>query len=914
MKIPHFHITPLPWGTYFAHLRHYGLAIVIFVLGALISLTAFHLYRNQDLRRMQAEFDRLADIRLFLIEEKIKQTVEQVDMIQKLYETTQNISNSEFHIFIQYSFDLYPNLLAIGWLDLETLHQKTQQSLLGFSFIDLTNQQNKANQHFFPLTYLEWNSRVGPLYFDSRTYPIFLELLKQTKDLSDKHVSNNVSYWQHAEKQGFFLFNSVFHYSNFSKHTDGNLKGIVVGFSNFEDIFESVRTHIEPIGINMGLYDISGKETHLLYWNPAITLQDPPHISSQDQAIQEQWSQSHNIYLGNRIWQIKATPTLGFIHQHRPWQHIEVPIIGILISGLTSFYFLVLVNRRVLIEKEVQERTSELGTINRILQQEVYDRQTIEENLSKKQNYLQRSHEALEYLTKFSTTELREAMRKVISRTASVMQVDRVSVWFYEDLGQIEIFSCEGIYTLSTHSFSDHVKGSSQEFPCYFKRIKTHSQLIIPDPTDAELNQELHSYLTTFHIISKLDIPIVFEGNLLGVLCCEETHNQREWQLEDLHFGKTIAEIIAIMIEQAARQKAEKALQESEERLRFITQKAIDGILSVTDKGEITSWNYGAEQMFGYTEFEMLGKPLHTVILQDNLHKGEIAAKPIELKGKHREGYIFPVEVSHTRWKSGELYFDTIIVRDITERKENEKRLIRAMREAKAANEAKSEFLATISHELRTPLNAIIGFNQCLLMEMDGAINAQQQESLKKIEKSAFHLLNLINDVLDLAKIEANKVDLETSPQNIVELTHSCLEEIQLLIKQKNLTLIQNIPSSPILIEMDPIRMRQVLLNLLSNAVKFTETGSITVTVLNDVHHVEIHVQDTGIGLTAEEMSKIFHPFTQADSSITRKYGGTGLGLVISKKIIDLHGGTITIQSEKGQGSTFIVSLPKSLF
>lgn len=912
MKIPHFHITPLPWGTYFAHLRHYSLAIVIFVLGTLISLTAFHLYRNQDLKRMQVEFDRLADIRLFLIKEKIKETADQIKMIQKLYEATQNISISEFHIFIHYSFDLYPNLLALGWLDLELLHQNAQQSVLGFTFIDLTNKPIKANQYFFPLTYLEWNPRIGPLYFDSRTYPTFLELLKRTKD-SDMSISDNVLYLQRDEKQGFFLFNPIFLHSNFPKHTDGYLKGIVVGFSNFEDMFESIREHIEPIGINMSLYDISDEKTHLLYWNPATTLGDPLYISPQDQAIQEQWSHSQNIHLGNRIWQIKATPTLSFIRQHQPWQHIEVPIIGILISGLTSFYFLVLVNRRVLIEKEVQERTSELGTINQILQQEIYDRQIIEENLSKKQNYLQRSHEALEYLTKFSTTELPEAMRKVISRTASVMQVDRVSVWFYEDLGQTEIFSCAGLYTLSTHSFSDHVKGSSKEFPCYFKRIKTHSQLIIPDPTDAELNQELYSYLTTFHIISKLDIPIVFEGNLLGVLCCEETHNQREWQLEDLHFGKTIAEIIAIMIEQSARQKAEKALQESEERLRFITQKAIDGILSVTDKGEITSWNYGAEQMFGYTEFEMLGKPLHTVILQDNLHKGEIAAKPIELKGKHREGHIFPVEVSHTRWKSRELYFDTIIVRDITERKENEKRLIRAMREAKAANEAKSEFLSTISHELRTPLNAIIGFNQCLLMEMDGAINAQQQESLKKIEKSAFHLLSLINDVLDLAKIEANKVDLETSPQNIVELTHSCLEEIQPLIKQKKLTLIQKIPSSPILIEMDPIRMRQVLLNLLSNAVKFTGTGSIIVTVLNDVHHVEIHIQDTGIGLTAEEMSKIFHPFTQADSSITRKYGGTGLGLVISKKIIDLHGGTITIQSEKGQGSTFIVSLPKSL-
>ncbi len=911
MKIPRFHLFPLSWQTYFAHLHHYGFAILIFIVGTLISLTAFHLYRKQDLKRIHVEFNRLADLRLFFIKEKLKETIDQLKMIQKLYEVNPNISEKEFLVFTHNSFHLYPNLLTISLLKQKPFHLIPEQAP-GFTFIDFANPQDTESQYFFPLTYLAWNPQVGSIDFDSQVYSIFLELLKRTENFSDMSVSYNVPYLHETKKQGFFIFNPLFSKSNTRGQASRTLRGIAIGFSNFEDIVERIRTHIEPIGINISLYDISSEKIHLLYWSPALILKDPSYISPQNKAIQEQWSHSHTMHIGNRLWQIKATPTLGFIHQHEQWQHLEVPIIGILISGLTSFYFLVLVNRRMLIEKEVQERTNELGTINQILQQEIYERQIIEEDLSKKQHYLEKRHEALEYLTKFTTTELREAIREVISRTATVMQINRVSVWFYEELDHRPVISCIGLYTLSTRSFSNHLELSSRDFPYYFKCLKMHSQLIIPDPSDIKLNQELSPYLTTFHIISKLDIPIVFEGQLLGVLCCEETRHQKEWELEDLHFGKTIAEIIAIMIEQSARRKTEKALQESEERLRFITQKAIDGILSVTDKGEITSWNYGAEQMFGYTEFEIIGKPLHTVILQDNLHQSEAAAKPIELKGKRRDGHIFPVEVSHTRWKSGDSYFDTIIVRDITERKENEKRLIRAMREAKAANEAKSEFLATISHELRTPLNAIIGFNQCLLMEMDGVVNTQQQESLKKIEKSSFHLLNLINDVLDLAKIEANKVELEISLQNIVELILSCLEELQPLIQKKNLSLLQNLPSSPVFIEIDPIRMRQVLLNLLSNAVKFTETGSITVSLLDDASHIEIHIQDTGIGLTSEEMSKIFQPFTQADSSITRKYGGTGLGLVISKKIVDMHGGKIIIQSEKGKGSTFIISLPKS--
>jgi signal transduction histidine kinase len=235
------------------------------------------------------------------------------------------------------------------------------------------------------------------------------------------------------------------------------------------------------------------------------------------------------------------------------------------------------------------------------------------------------------------------------------------------------------------------------------------------------------------------------------------------------------------------------------------------------------------------------------------------------------------------------------------------------MREARAANAAKNEFLATVSHELRTPLNAIIGFNQCLLMEMDGAINESQRGSLEKIEKSSFHLLSLINDILDLAKIEAQKMEIETEPHNLVDIISSCVEDIQPLVNQKHLSLQLSISASFILVEVDSLRIRQVLLNLLSNAVKFTEKGSIHISVLNQPQQVEIRITDTGIGLSPEELAKIFHPFSQADSSITRKYGGTGLGLVLSKKIVTLHGGTIRVESQKGKGSTFIVTLPKRL-
>lgn len=610
--------------------------------------------------------------------------------------------------------------------------------------------------------------------------------------------------------------------------------------------------------------------------------------------------------------------TFGAFHfyqeQDLNWIHWEIPIIGFLISLLMASYFLALANRRILIEQEVQDRTNQLEAINNILQQEIHERQRVEEELMSKQNYLQSHHEALKYLTKLTTAELRNTIHEVILRTATVMQVNRVSVWFYETEDQAQILSCYGLYILSSNSFSNHLKIDSTYFPRYFEALSQHSHLILPSPDDAEMNKELASYLAAFHINSKLDIPIVFEGKLLGILSCEETRGYRNWVLEDRHFGHTIADIVAIMIEQSGRRKAENALKESEERLRFITQQSIDGIISVNSLDQIISWNYGAEQMFGYHEEEIIDKSLRNVIPQDDvLFKEESSAKPIEMKGRHRDGHLFPVEISRTRWESEKIYVDTIIIRDITERKEYEKRLIKAMRDANAANASKSEFLATISHELRTPLNAIIGFNQCVLVGMDGPINLSQQDSLKKIEKSAQHLLNLINDILDWSKIEAKKMEIEVFPQNVVELIISCVDEMQSLAEQKNLTIDLDLSNqdSFILVEIDRMRIRQVLLNLLSNAIKFTEKGFIKVLFLDKSDQVVIQIIDSGIGLSPEEINKIFHPFSQADSSITRKYGGSGLGLVISMNIMNLHKGTITVESQKGVGSTFSIILPK---
>jgi signal transduction histidine kinase len=227
------------------------------------------------------------------------------------------------------------------------------------------------------------------------------------------------------------------------------------------------------------------------------------------------------------------------------------------------------------------------------------------------------------------------------------------------------------------------------------------------------------------------------------------------------------------------------------------------------------------------------------------------------------------------------------------------------------ANQLKTEFLTTMSHELRTPLNSIIGFSQVILEEIDGPLTEMQKADLVSIHSSGQHLLGLINDVLDLMKIEAGQLELnfeEVDLKNNIQAVVSAASE---LIKNKPIIIEQKVPDKPLIIQADNTRVRQVLLNLLSNAVKFTETGKITVTVSQNNGHVVVNIADTGIGIPPEKLLEVFSDFTQVDSSSTRRFGGMGLGLPIAKKLIELHGGRIWAALKPDhKGSVLSFTLP----
>jgi signal transduction histidine kinase len=230
--------------------------------------------------------------------------------------------------------------------------------------------------------------------------------------------------------------------------------------------------------------------------------------------------------------------------------------------------------------------------------------------------------------------------------------------------------------------------------------------------------------------------------------------------------------------------------------------------------------------------------------------------------------------------------------------------------ELEVASQHKSQFLANMSHELRTPLNAILGYTELILDSIYGDVPERMRSVLERVQSNGKHLLGLINDVLDLAKIEAGQLTLSLEDYSIRDVVHSVFTLVESLAEEKHLALKVELPDDLPVAHGDERRLTQVLLNLVGNAIKFTDAGEVVIRAAASNGHYTLSVQDTGPGISPSDQVKIFEEFQQADSSLTKVKGGTGLGLSIAKRIVNLHGGRIWVSSEPGSGSTFFVDVP----
>ena len=383
---------------------------------------------------------------------------------------------------------------------------------------------------------------------------------------------------------------------------------------------------------------------------------------------------------------------------------------------------------------------------------------------------------------------------------------------------------------------------------------------------------------------------------------------------------------VALHAEVAERKKKEQDLHQASEKLRrraeeisrlaSIVEASDDAIMEVSLDNVVRSWNAGAQAMFGYSAEEIIGRPISILIPQnrpaemnnilEKLRRGE-RLKYFETVRVKKDGTSIYVSltVSPIKNDAGEVVSTSRIARDISKNKCFEQSL-------QETNRLKSEFLANMSHELRTPLNAVIGFSELLVDEKPGQLNPRQKEYLGDILNSGRHLLQLINDVLDLSKVEAGKMELNPETFRIKTAIDEVCAIAGAIAQKKGIEVHTEVAAELDRVTLDQQKFKQVLYNLISNGIKFTNDGGrvdIAASV-SDTNHFKLSVKDSGIGIKPEHLGRLFFEFEQLESGASRRYEGTGLGLALTQKIVERQDGVINVQSEVGKGSTFSVILP----
>ena len=440
--------------------------------------------------------------------------------------------------------------------------------------------------------------------------------------------------------------------------------------------------------------------------------------------------------------------------------------------------------------------------------------------------------------------------------------------------------------------------------------------LVVPPDRRAEQQQQLHETLaghtTTYESVRRRkDASLLYVDVTIQRICSERG---------EVCFVCAEKDVTTIKVLRDAKLM--------EARFRDLLESTPDGIVMANPTGHIVIANSQAERLFGYDMGELRGVSVDMLLPMRYRkahvgHRSNYFQQPrtramgsgLDLAGLRKDGSEFPIEISLSPLRTEESAFVMSAIRDISERKRFEKALQDKNQELANANQAKDHFLAGMSHELRTPLNAVIGFTGTLLMGLAGPLNAEQNKQLRIVQSSGRHLLALINDLLDVSKIAAGKVELLYESVDCKTVLHEVESTLRPQASAKGLAFELYLPQQTVVLQTDRRALCQIVLNLAGNAIKFTERGSVQLSLCpltnDDQSAVEIRVQDTGVGIPADEVNKLFGAFTRINPGRENAPEGTGLGLYLSQNLAELLGGRIAVQSESGRGSCFTLTLQR---
>ena len=856
--------------------------VIILLIGLVVTVSVGKTYSELMLSEDLRSFERYVDADISNIQEEIDRNLSIIKHIKSFYAASEAISREEFSTYVNSVIQMEGGksklgMQAVEWIprvsDDERLAYEMRAHDDGLSLFSITERKNRRivpaakREEYYPVYFVEpLEGNEAAIGFDLASNKERLTAMNRAIESAELVATSPIQLVQENESSvGFLAFLAI--YQGEPKTVEARRKqveGFALGVFKVEDIINLAILKNSSDKVEFEFFDKGLNGDKLLYASKFETLKKRSYKNNSLFEINRELS------LAGRLWKIKALPGQTFINQvQHHWSNLFVLVIGGMLTLLIALQFKKSAVKQAGIERVVSQRTIQLRDSQAQFLSFMKHSPNLTFIINSDNEYEFVSDSWLDYFDKAKEDVLGKHLNDVFSpglaryfvlqNTVLLNNGDPVTSEDYADAGQIFL----------THRFLIHRHGKAP--------------LIGGSSVDISKQKEIEKELQQLNLL------------------LEHRVKERTAELED-----------------------------KQEKLRAIIENTVDGIIVIDEEGTIGEFSPSAEKTFGYSRSEAVGQNIkiivpdneqenHPTYINNFLNTGEkkIIGAGRELVGKRKDGELFPLDlaVSVAEVKGKKAFVG--MTRDITDRKREEQELVEARDSAQAANRAKSDFLAAMSHELRTPMNGVIGVMD-LLWETELA--SEQRRLVKTSKESAFSLLTIINDILDFSKIEAGKLELESIPLSIAELVEGVADTLFPGAEEKKIRLdIYIDPAIPENLIGDPVRIRQVLFNLAGNAIKFTNSeerkGVVEIRAdykadFFDQTVILLNVSDNGIGISEKARTTLFKPFTQAEQSTTRRFGGTGLGLTITKKITDIMNGNIQLVSQEGAGSCFTVSLP----
>ncbi|HXY21633.1 MAG TPA: CHASE domain-containing protein [Burkholderiaceae bacterium] len=844
--------------------RGLPLWVLAFVLALAITAATFSFVRQYEVNRAQAEFRASAVQRTDLLQADIALATSELTALGAYFDASSNIDRQTFHRLAHSILKTGSPIRAIEWIPRVPAEQRSRFEQTarrdGFTSFEFTQREEQgsmvsadARAEYYPVYFVEpLQGNEKALGFDLSSNSARRAALEKSMITGELCATSRVNLVQENSGQyGFLAFRPVYRGGvvpeGFAKRK-ANLVGFVLGVFRIGDM---VQSGIEDISskVQLTLIDADAEPgKRLLYPNAADN--DGTDALPSDNKV------TRVLPVAGRFWTVIATPRPG-VFEANHYGSTSILVLGVLISVLWSAYLRQMLVRQSDIKEAIELRTRDLRQ-ERNFSNAVFTSAGAIILVVDRGGRIVRFNNAAEAFTGYSSDEV------------------KAQPYFWENFLPPE----ERARGREIFARFD-ADGSARRFEASWQSRSGERRLFD---------------WTTSVLLDDQDSPQY---------------------------------LIAIGLDISAQKRLEEAAKQQETWLRTILDHLGEGVYTLDARGRLSYMNAQAEQLLGWKSEELKDKPIHNII---HHHRPDGSLLPavecpiyLAMQDKRvyrsneevffcKDGTRLPVKVSGAPLVlEGRHSGSVVLFSDVRNETLLQQRLVKAKEAAEQADRLKTDFLSTMSHEMRTPLNGVIGMTDLLL---DTSLDTEQVEFVRIIKTSADTLVSTINDILDFSKIEAGRLELEKTDFSLRQLVESTIDVLANRASEKKLTLASFVESSlPDHFVGDPLRIRQVLLNFLANAVKFSDEGQIVVSAQADQRDsacatLRLSVRDDGIGISEQAMSRLFEPFSQADSSTTRKYGGTGLGLAICRRLVEAMGGKIGVESTPGHGSTFWASIP----